>query len=184
MFKINLIKKVGCDAISLIKINKALLIIEKVINSSAFEEKVKTFPFYFRNNIFTGFDYPYSNDEVYEMIMNAIENPGNVKVGVMDLYLHLKYGANGNEMGYSCPNEKEIYTYKAMLEQKSPKEIANHITHEWTHKLGFDHSTFPSPWGKRENSVPYAIGNMIAELADEVEETKTGELLMAVKENQ
>jgi hypothetical protein len=179
MFEINLVKKVGYDAKSLFIMQKALTIIENVVNSVVFKEKVLGFPFYFRDSIFIGYDTHYSNDEVYAMIMNAIENPGNVKFGSMDLYLHLIEGSCNGAIGYGNPNEKEIYTCKLMLEIKEPKQIANHIIHEWTRKLGFTCSKYNTRYSNKAYAVPYAIGNIIEELADVIQETKTDEHLMA-----
>jgi hypothetical protein len=110
-------------------------------------------------------DTYYTNQEIYAMIMNAKETHGNVSNGSMDLYLVLKDGSDGNVVGFGLQNKKEIYTYKDMFDIKKPKQIANHITHEWTHKLGFSHAEITTRFGNRDNSVPYAIGNMIEDLS-------------------
>ena len=165
MLQINLVEVNGYDNERLIILKESLKIIETVINSDQFKETVLNFPFHFRSGLF-GYmkDTYYTNQEIYSMIMNANETHGNVSNGSMDLYLVLKNGSDGNIVGYGNQNEKEIYTYKEIFDLKKPKEIANHITHEWTHKLGFTHAEITSSFGNRNNSVPYAIGNMIEDL--------------------
>lgn len=167
MVKINLVESVGYDESRLKTLKDALDLIEKIINSEEFKNKILSFKFYFRSGFF-GYlkDTVYTNSEVYEMIMKATEAPGNIAEGSIDLYLHLIDGDNGSVIGYGNPTEKEIYTYKAMFDKMKTEALANHITHEWSHKLGFTHAHIETPLiGKRDKSVPYAIGNIVEELA-------------------
>ena len=83
----------------------------------------------------------------------------------MDLYLVLLPQVNPNVVGYGNPGNKEIYTYRNWFEQFTVAEYAGHITHEWCHKLGFDHSFQHNR--KRKYSVPYAIGDLTEGLVEQ-----------------
>lgn len=166
MITVNLIESNGYSGENLIKLNSALLIIERVINSDLFKQKVSEYPFYYRKKLFGGYiDQPYTNLEVLSIIENAIEYPGNSTKNCVDLYLNLIDGSNGSVIGYGINGQKEIYTYKKMFEVMKIEEIANHIVHEWLHKLGFTHAEYTTYFGKRDKSVPYAVGNLIENLA-------------------
>lgn len=167
MITVNLIESSGYVHENLAKLKSALLLIEKVINSDLFKQKVREFPFHYRKKLFGGYvDKPYTGIEVVSIIENAIEYPGNINKNTIDLYLHLIDGSNGSVIGYGIDGTKEIYTYKEMFETMKTGEIANHIVHEWLHKLGFTHSEYTTYFGKRNKSVPYAVGNLIESLSE------------------
>jgi hypothetical protein len=169
MITVNLIESNGYVDENLTKLKSALLIIERVINSDLFKQKVSEYPFYYRKKLFGGYiDKPYSNEEVLSIIENAIEYPGSINKNGIDLYLHLIDGSNGSVIGYGIRGTKEIYTYKKMFQVMEIKEIANHIVHEWLHKLGFTHAEYTTYFGKRDKSVPYAVGNFIENLAETI----------------
>ncbi len=170
---INLAETVGYNAHELVKVKEATLLIEKVINSEEFKYNVLNYTqkngkigFHFRKTIFgKNIDYPYTNQEVFDMIMLSKEHAGNKAPHQMDLYLHLLAESNDGVVGYGNADEKEIYTYNNWFNIiLSTEEYAGHIVHEWTHKLGFDHA-FGRFAPNRDNSVPYAIGELVVRLA-------------------
>ncbi len=56
-----------------------------------------------------------------------------------------------------------IYAQRAWFDRADVCHLAGLYAHEHMHVLGFTHTTYPHPW--RGKSVPYAIGDMIADLA-------------------
>ncbi|NTE05229.1 hypothetical protein G6M26_51585 [Agrobacterium tumefaciens] len=153
------------------KLSTVIVLMEKVINSERFKEQVLGFAyngentFFYRKNIWGYYiDHVYKNSEVYEMIITAKEESGNVQNNVIDLYLELINGSDGSVIGFGRPEEKEIYTYSKMFDSMSIPELVNHYVHEWTHKIGFDHAYSRNQ--KRNYSVPYAVGNIAETVAD------------------
>ena len=168
MLKLNLIKTTGYDEPRLLKLRGALAPVENILNSQQFKDAVLNFTtngeltFSFKKNWFKSFD-TYTNEEVYKMIMQAHELHDNIMDGSVDLYLDLKEGSDGNVVGYGLPGDEIIHTYKEWFDNPDRKnqEIANHIIHEWCHKIGFEHAQQPWQDINRNNSVPYAIGNLV-----------------------
>jgi hypothetical protein len=56
-------------------------------------------------------------------------------------------------------NTKYFYVY-------TPYQVAGNLTHEWLHKLGFDHDVASTP--ARPYSVPYAVGYILRDLASDL----------------
>ena len=166
MFSVKILNPVGFSPESLIKVNTAKDAIEKVFNSDKFKDAILNFTydgnktFFYRRTVFGNpLDHRYTNEEVFDLLMKAEENSGNADSGSMDLYLILLQEVNSGVVGYGNPDCKEIYTYRNWFETFTVAEYAGHITHEWTHKLGFDPSFHYNR--KRKYSVPYAIGDMV-----------------------
>ena len=158
------------NAQQLEKLTRVFAIMEQVLNAPAFREAVLNFEtdgqkgFSFRKNLFRHFE-TYTNEEVYALLMQAQEEPGDVASGTIDLYLVLEPGADGQNLGYGLPGNREIHTYADYFNNATEASLANHFTHEWCHKIGFEHAQYR--WMDRNRdccSVPYAIGNLIEEL--------------------
>ncbi|MEP7141249.1 MAG: hypothetical protein ABI707_00200 [Ferruginibacter sp.] len=171
MITINLAESNNYTGKRLDTLNQILVIIQTVLNSDQFKNEVLNFQtdgsnrFYFQKNFFDKWlDIPYTNQEIYNIIMNGVETPGNTGDSIMDLYLALVNGSDGDVIGYSNPGTKEIFTYSVMFDGMKMAELANHYAHEWCHKLGFTHSFQRNRL--RNNSVPYAIGNIVEKIAD------------------
>ncbi|MFT3795351.1 hypothetical protein [Flavobacterium sp.] len=169
--RVNLLACIRYEGRRLERLNSVMQAIEKTINSTAFRRQVLEFryrgqySFYYRRNLLGRYiDKPYTNAQVYEIIMDAQELVKEDPEPTIDLYLELVIGSNGSVIGYGNPGSKEIYTYSEMFDQMEIDELANHYVHEWCHKIGFDHSYLPT--AKRNSSVPYAIGNIIETLLD------------------
>jgi hypothetical protein len=170
MPKINLIESKGYEDERLETLQKALQLLEAVLNSEEFKERILNFTtdgrktFYFRKTFFGKWiDQPSTNQQVYNMIMTAKEEVGDRANGTIDLYLELVNGANGDVIGYGNPSSSQIYTYSIMFDDMSLPDLAQHYAHEWCHKIGFEHAFHRSR--NRSNSVPYGIGNIIDRLS-------------------
>ena len=175
MLTVNLIEANGYTDNQLLKIKRTMAIIERVINSMAFKDAILNFvrpskgkkkrSFSFKKNLLFRFR-KYSNKKVYAKIMASKQAYGNVKNGTMDLYLTMVPGGDGITIGYGYPKDKEIFTYSEYFDRATDASLANHIVHEWCHKIGFDHAFHPWQDKNRDFSVPYAVGNLIESLAD------------------
>lgn len=144
----------------------------KAINSDQFKEKVVNFKWtesywswfkrktiahdtYFQNN-------GKSNQQIYEMFMSGSDVLHPLPDGDMDLFLTLYYSNNG-VIGYTSGGTETIFINKKFFvpNLKTPSgqaAIIANITHEYMHKLGFDHSYYNN--STRPYSVPYAVGNL------------------------
>ena len=135
---------------------------EQAINSKFFKEKIlnhtyKNKPRFIYNN-------GLSNQEIFDKIISGAESLNPDVDYEADLYLNLdKSPRRGRTIGYTNENTNHIYTYETWFDDKPIYEYSGHIAHEWCHKLGFEHQKNPSK--KRQYTVPYAVGNLIREIA-------------------
>lgn len=142
------------------KVHKAIELIKKVVGSEEFKQRVlshevdgkKTY----NNN--KGF----SNEQIYQMIVDGSETLMPGKNGRMDVELEL-YQQSTNTIGYTYPNTTRIWVNTKYFNRYTPVQVADNLFHEWVHKLGFDHDVKYSK--SRNYSVPYALGYLVEELA-------------------
>ena len=172
MIQVNLVATQNYNLSQINRLKNIFQIMEKVLNTADFKSAVLNFKtngeltFSFKKNPFKHFDI-YSNEQVYAMIMQAREGVGNMSDGVIDLYLTLEPGGDGQNLGYGLQDEKEIHTYTDFFDNPATTDatLANHFTHEWCHKLGFEHAEYRWMDSNRDDcSVPYAIGNLVESL--------------------
>ena len=64
------------------------------------------------------------------------------------------------------PDTMRIWIHKKFFRRSSwtPVDVAANMAHEWVHKIGFGHDYYYTE--DRPYSVPYAIGNIVAEVAN------------------
>lgn len=144
------------------KVRQAVVIIKKVITSEAFKERVLNYSYNGSKKFFD--NHGLSNEEVYQKILEGAEKMGNTaKNNTMDVELEL-YHQKTTTIGYTYPNTVRIWMNTKYFNKYTPIKVADNLMHEWMHKLGFTHAT---TWSKdRDHSVPYAIGYLVEELAD------------------
>jgi len=161
MFKVKLQAKHGYDTAEYqAKIQKAISVFEKVVNSEEFKEEVLNYEFRGKKQFVDNLGL--SNQQVYNKILAGAEY-GTKADNKADLFLFLdKRQRNG--IGYTYPGCNNIYTYEWFFKQAEVNEFAGHIAHEWCHNLGFDHDFRRTR--KCKHSVPYAIGNIIVKLGE------------------
>lgn len=146
------------------KVEKAITIIKKIINSDEFHDLVLEYTFQgsktFNDN------NKYTNEEVYQLILLGSEIIGNRAANnTMDVELEL-YEDGSKTIGYTFPHTTRIWMNRKYFNRYTPAQVAGNLMHEWMHKLGFSHSL---KWNKdREHSVPYAIGYLIEDLAEKL----------------
>ncbi|OCX50460.1 hypothetical protein BEL04_22015 [Mucilaginibacter sp. PPCGB 2223] len=164
MIKINIATANGFTTEELKKVEAANSTLNNILNSEKFRERVLKFTtdglfrFHYRRSFFGKWiDKPHTNHQVYEIVT---QHSGADDAGVKQIDLHLELLPGGGEehIGYTDTNTRKIFTYRDWFNSVSLAEYAGHLTHEWCHQLGFDHSPKPDP--KREHSVPYGIGSI------------------------
>lgn len=156
------------------KLAGAVHVLQSVLGSSLFKGTVRTYShnggegFYFRpvGHPSGGSDTVYTNEEVLQIILAAVEKKGNRVNGECDLHVCLINKSGGSSVGYTKPSIEEIYTYRNWFRSFRSVGYASHLAHEWCHKLGFTHD--PNETAERPFSVPYAIGDMVGKLYDEL----------------
>lgn len=147
-----------------IKLAKATEIIKKVIRSNEFRQRILTFSYKK-----TGRFYDHgglTNAQIYQALLDGSEvlQPGIDHE--MDMELELYYKSN-NTVGETNPRTKRVWMNTKYFDVYTPAQVARNVFHEWTHKLGFTHST--SNTASRDFSVPYGTGKIMEELGKQYE---------------
>lgn len=144
------------------KIHRAFDLIKKVIASDEFKQRVL-------NKTYNGRKQYVDNDglsnaQIYQKILLASENLNQGNNNTMDISIQ-SYFDPSNVIGYTKPNINTIYVNTKFLSDSSfgVNQVAMNITHEWLHKIGFKHAFERTP--NRDQSVPYAIGYIMRDLA-------------------
>jgi len=149
------------------KLNRTLKLIESTINETKFKNAVlnfKSFQFtsyscLYKVRIKTFYLQEYTNEEIYNMLINGKRNEDHNSY--MDLKVRLYDKRVWTAIGYT-DSDNIITTYRSAFNNMNESQLAAHITHEWTHTLGFEHSYKKSCDPTRNCfSVPYAIGNIV-----------------------
>lgn len=160
--KVNLQKRSGMTVAESQKLDRAAALLQKVVNSPEFEQKVLAY---------RGWNGGYADNEgmtnaqVLAKIRAASETLTPGADGEIDIDVEVKTlgWRNRNTVGYTYESTTTITSNRKFFSNYTPSEVAGNLGHEWLHKLGFEHD-FNST-SKRPHSVPYAIGNIIEELA-------------------
>jgi len=154
------------------KANRAVEIAEKAINSDKFKEKILSYNFsdvrIFLNDGATSSDL--TNSEIYRIISEGIEVGSNPDRSIdLDIKIYKKLFTSA--IGYT--KDGVIYTRDKFFYGSEISELAGHWIHEWLHTAGFIHDFRRTQ--RRTGSVPYAVGEIVAELGAkiDIEESQT-----------
>ena len=167
MLKANLKSSKNYDGEDFLKLQRALQLIENTINGEVFKSKIVNFQsFQFvKYKCFLGQRArtinlrEYTNAEIFAILIAGHRSDCNDTF--MDLQLILSEG-NGRSAIGETDGDDVTTTYRGAFERMSDGELAAHLTHEWTHTLGFEHSFSDGcDPGRNCFSVPYAVGNII-----------------------
>lgn len=145
------------------KISEALSLIVSITKSQAFMDRLVGFSYngkneYVQNN-------GLSNFEIYLHILQGSEELIKVIDAGIDMEMELWIPRlPTTTTGYTSPGVNRIWIKKSYLERASVAQVAGTIFHEWLHKIGFKHDKKPTR--RRPYSVPYAIGDLMVELAE------------------
>lgn len=150
------------------KVYKAVEILETVINSQEFKDRVLNFTFkgekqFHRNN-------GLSNKEIYHHIMTGEEvlMPNSVGIMNFDLTLYRSKNPWSKVKGYTKPDTMRIWMNTKFFRRTSwtSIDVAGNMAHEWVHKMGYGHAYKHNP--DRPYTVPYAIGYLVGDIAREM----------------
>lgn len=162
----------GYDGDDLEKRTRVIAVLEKVLNSPQFTERVHAFSF---NKRGTNGSLGFSNAEVLTIVLSGSDIDGvaaadssSAAAGAVTRVLKMNLNLDGDrrgEVGHTNMESGEIFTGQDWFRRTNICELAGHYLHEYTHVVGFGH-TFLNVL-RRSRSVPYGLGDTAAELAAE-----------------
>lgn len=132
----------------------AVRLLDSVINSDKFAEKVHAATFK-RNK-------DSSNDAILQLIRSGKEDDKADYIVNLKLEVYYDY-AGGSEVGNTTA-DNITHTYQEYITKNGAACYAAHIAHEYCHVLGFTHPKFHFLGNVKASSVPYVIGDIVAEI--------------------
>lgn len=148
------------------KLNLAKRVVELVVNSREFKDRVLQFKYQSKLQFVQNAGL--SNEQIYNVLMTGAEKypkPTAEDQAMnfdLELYKPAWYQSN-NVLGYTSQSDKTIHINKNFYDRAEVYEIAMNLTHEWCHKMGFDHDSKST--ARRPYSVPYGVGYIVRDLA-------------------
>lgn len=152
----------GFSGSGLTKMQKSMQVLEKVVNSETFKNRVINFKNKKGVRAFAS-NNGMSNEQIYEHFMDGRENLLPDTAGEMNFYLKLYSAWWSKVVGWTNEDINTININNKFFKNYKPNEVAGNLAHEWTHKIGFDHTS-----AAEHDSAPYAIGYVVEELAAKV----------------
>jgi hypothetical protein len=150
----------GFSGESLDKLQNAFAVLEVVMNSEEFKERVLNFKNTQDERAFAS-NKGLTNEEIYELIMEGREDLQPDTSGEMNFFLKLYNKPWSRVVGYTTPDTNLININWKFFKNFGPHQVAGNLAHEWLHKMGYGHRS-----AREHDSVPYAIGNLVRELAE------------------
>ena len=139
--------------VELVKLTNAAKLLERVVNSTEFKDRVLTYKFSSAAGL--------TNEQIYNLIMSGKEVLSPTEDHEIDIDIMMYYSIKG-VIGYTYPNVLRTWVNRRFFKNFSSANIAGNLIHEWAHKVGFDHDFFNTK--QRPYSVPYALGYLVEEL--------------------
>lgn len=160
------------------KFEKALSLIEEIMNSEEFKTKVLTYinkkgkRQFAKNFIWNDSNRLLSNEEIYNHIMKGDERMRINTVGEMNLNTMIKacnWSQKASPWCRTVVGSTSPYTSKwielnwKFYSNFETHQMVGNIVHEWLHLIGFIH-------GKEnlEEEVPYVVGAIASDIAKEI----------------
>lgn len=144
------------------KLQQAFELMEKVVNSEAFKEKVIGYIARYSGQREYTSNNGLSNEEVYMRLMEGTEIMMQDTPGTIDLYV-TKYNRWWSKViAWTNPKggDKYIHVNWRFYKRFGVAEMVSNLVHEWIHLMGFYHSSAAD-----SDSVPYAVGRIAGEVA-------------------
>lgn len=145
------------------RIENSFPIIEAVINSQEFKERVVSYVGSNRKREYAS-NKGLTNEMIYEKLMEGKEllNGTNTPFEMnLDIQRYLSGNPWSKVIAYTTPGKSPyIFVNGRKYKNISTTGIAGNLTHEWIHLMGFYHDS-----AKDQDSVPYAIGSIMGQLA-------------------
>lgn len=150
----------GFDGDSEIKLNKAFEVLEKVVNSQEFKNRVINFKNTAGERAFAS-NNKLTNEQIYANFMEGKEKLQPDTVGEMNYYVSLYYKRWSKVVGWTNGSINTINVNWKFFKNFKPNDVAGNLAHEWTHKIGYDHKS-----AAEHDSAPYAIGYIVREMGE------------------
>jgi hypothetical protein len=155
------VKMIGMGRIKEEKVYASLEILRQVFASPEFRRRILRHRF--RGRYAFANNRGLSNVQIYRKLLNGVEKLFPYRNNAMDVEIELYSDYQSTVLGFTRPNTPRIWMNQKYFNRHTPVEVASHLTHEWLHKLGFDHEK--KRCQQRKYSVPYAIGYIVKDLA-------------------
>lgn len=155
----------GFEGKSLEKLQLAFKVLEEVVNTEEFKDRVINFKNSKGIRQFAS-NKGLTNEQIYAHFMEGRETLQQNTPGEMNFYLKLYNKSWSRVIGYTSGNTNVININWKYFKNFAPAQVASNLAHEWTHKIGFDHKS-----AKEHDSAPYAIGYIVEDMAARVLKT-------------
>lgn len=152
----------GFSGESMDKLHKAFEVLETVVNSETFKEQVLNFKNKKGERKFAS-NNGFSNEQIFAMFMDGRELLQPNTPNEMNFFLKLYNRSWSKVIGWTNGKINTININWKFFKTFSPDDVAGNLAHEWTHKIGFDHTS-----AAEHDSVPYAIGYIVRDLSIKV----------------
>lgn len=168
MLKIQLHSLTGGTEKQKTEFRAGLAILEKVVNSQEFKDRILNFSYTFNGQIINGFklNKGMTNQQIYILFMSGWDKHNKAYDNDIDISTTIYYNRWTSTVGYTYPNTFKTWIntkFWSVFEKERRAGIAGNQGHEYCHNLDFDHAFKDNP--TRKFTVPYAIGSIIYELA-------------------
>jgi hypothetical protein len=150
----------GFDQTGHQKLQASFRVLEKVVNSLEFKNRVINFKNRKNERAFAS-NMGLTNEDIYEIFMEGRETLQPETAGEMNFFLKLYYNRFSQVIGHTSKDTNTININWKFFKDFEPHQVASNLAHEWVHKIGFDHRS-----ASESDSVPYAIGNIVRELGE------------------
>lgn len=159
------IKPIRMSRMKEYKLYESVDLLRRIFASDEFRKRILRHRFrgsyrFYKNNGLT-------NGQIYRKLLAGVERLHPYRNNAMDVEIELYTDHKSNVLGFTRTRTKRIWMNTKYFNKHTPAEVASHLTHEWLHKLGFDHEK--ERCSDRKYSVPYAIGYIVKDLARDFE---------------
>lgn len=149
----------NCDATQVAKVTEAEKWIVAIFNSEEYKHEVVSFMY--DGEAQFNWNEDMSNLQIYNHLIKGAEALQPVEDYEMDITMSCYY-QNNSTVGYTYPTVMKIYANMKFHSAYDSCDVASNTTHEWTHKMGFDHA---QRWSEaRDYTVPYGHNTIIRKL--------------------
>jgi hypothetical protein len=150
----------GFDQESLKKLDQSFKLLEKIVNSQEFKNRIINFRNTQNQRSFASSN-GLSNEQIYDIFMEGRETLQSQTPGEMNFFLKLYYKRYSKVIGWTNGSINTININWKFFKNFKHHEVAGNLAHEWTHKLGFGHES-----AAEHDSVPYGIGYIVREMGE------------------
>ncbi|MGE6761381.1 hypothetical protein ACQKGO_25410 [Corallococcus interemptor] len=164
MVRFQVKRPVNVDEARGAKLMEALGILERVVNSEAFRNRVIAHPAY-------TWDEGLSSEQIYNRLIWGTPSPTPGGLGVPRIVFFdyelvpRPWYKSERVIGWRIANTNDIFTYLDSFDDMTPAELASHLGHEIVGHLAGEFGHPEKAGDVRDRSVPYVIDGFIEELA-------------------